>query len=173
MTRLIRSVGAAWSARRLLRGGWRDIAAAAEAKAVPDRAVLTGRMMDRLGMLMPRLAAVSPGADHAAAELLNDLRVGLNVIGLQRYFSSLPLSAQHDTAAVLAGIASHYRGNPQAAPQESLLQAIDAAICPLASDAERHKEVLMMLSGLRSLLFAAAPPPEIGPWAAAAVRQIA
>jgi uncharacterized membrane protein YccC len=173
MTRLIRSVGAAWSARRLLRDGWRDIAAAAEAKAVPDRAVLTGRMMDRLGMLMPRLAAVSPGADHAASELLNDLRVGLNVIGLQRYFSSLPFAAQRNTAAVLAGIASHYRGNPQAAPQESLLQAIDAAICPLASDTDRYKEVLMMLSGLRSLLFAATPPPEIAPWAAAPVRQIA
>ena len=173
VTRLIRSVGAAWSARRLLRGGWEDIAAAAQARAVPDRAELTGRMMDRLGLLMPRLASLSPGADHAAAALLNDLRVGLNVVGLQRYFSSLPLPAQHDIAAVLAGIAAHYRGNPQAEPQESLLQALDAAISALASEAERYRQVLMMLSGLRSLLFAAAPPPEIGPSAAEPMRQIA
>jgi hypothetical protein len=31
----------------------------------------------------------------------------------------------------------------------------------------------MMLSGLRSVLFTAAPPPEIGPWMDASVRRVA
>ncbi len=84
ITRVIRSVGAAWSARRLLRAGWRDIADAASKQGSLDRAHMTGVMLDRLGLLMPRLAAVSPGADIAAADVLLDLRVGLNVIGLQR-----------------------------------------------------------------------------------------
>jgi uncharacterized membrane protein YccC len=172
VTRLIRSVGAAWSVKRLLRGGWRDIAAAAQATP-PDRAVLTGRMMDRMGLLMPRLAAVSPGADGAAADLLGDLRVGLNVIGMQQLLGHLPAASQRDAAAVLAGIAAYYRGNPQGEPPESLLQAIDATIRPLAADTERYKDMLMMLSGLRSVLFTAAPPPEIGPWMDASVRRVA
>ena len=141
---------AAAAARRLAgyRGGGRS-------QGGPDRAELTGQMMDRLGLLMPRLAAVSPGADHAAAALLNDLRVGLNVIGLQRYVSSLPQPAQHDIAAVLAGIAAHYRGNPLR--RHARIPAASPSMRRSRRSPQRrsaHRQVLMMLSGLRSLLFA-------------------
>ncbi len=84
VTKLSCSVGAEWSIRRLLRAGWRDIAAAAEAQGPQDRAVLTGRMMDRLGLLMPRLAAVSEDGDIVAANVLRDMRVGWNVIGREK-----------------------------------------------------------------------------------------
>jgi uncharacterized membrane protein YccC len=174
VTRLIRSVGAAWSARRLLRADWADIAAAAEARGPQDRAVMTGLMMDRLGLLMPRLAAVSPGADLAAADVLHDLRVGLNVIGLQREVLQLPAQAQARIAAVLHGIAAYYRGNPLKPPPESLLEAIDAAICTLAGDPFGHREALMALSGFRSVLFITAPPPELGwPEPGESMRQVA
>jgi uncharacterized membrane protein YccC len=164
VTRLIRSVGAAWSATRVLRAGWRDIAAVAEAKGPPDRAIMTGMMMDRLGLLMPRLAAVSQGADIAAADVLDDLRVGLNVIGLQRVFRALPPVAQRDTHSVLAGIAAYYRGNPLVNPPSDLLAAIDKAICAMAPDMVAHREALMMISGLRSVLFGDAPPPALTAW---------
>ncbi len=170
VTRLIRSVGAAWSARQLLRGAWQDIVAAAETKTQPDRAVMTGRMMDRLGVLMPRLAAIAPGEDILAADLLRDLRVGLNVIALQRALPGLPHPAQADVTAVLAEIRAHYRGNPLKAPRDALHQAIDAALCPLAATTAHHRETLLALSGLRLVLFAAAPPPEIGPWTMTQVR---
>lgn len=173
VTRLIRSVGAAWSARRLLRGAWQDIVDAAETKTQADRAVMTGQMMDRLGMLMPRLAAISPGDDIAAADLLRDLRVGLNVIALQRALSTLPRASQADVAAVLAGIRAHYRGNPLTAPQDALRQAIDAALGPLAANTERYGQALLALSGLRLVLFAGAPPPEITPWKIGEARQMA
>jgi uncharacterized membrane protein YccC len=150
VTKLMRSVGAAWSANRLLRAGWRDVARAAEQGGV-DRAVLTGVMMDRLGLLMPRLAAVSPGADIAAADMLLDLRVGLNVLALHREHGGQKL------APVLAGVAAHYRGNPLAPPDPALLTAIDAAMAALPPHEAR---ALMVLVGLRSVLFPAAAEPE-------------
>jgi uncharacterized membrane protein YccC len=159
VTKLIRSVGAAASARRLLRAGWRDIAAAASTHAPHDRAVLTGLMMDRLGLLMPRLAAVSPGADIAAADVLLDLRVGLNIIGLQHELPGLPATARAQAGIVLDCLAAHFRGNPLQTPPAKLLPAIDAAIGAISFDPCHYKEALMMLSGIRSVLFANAPPP--------------
>ncbi len=164
VTRLIRSVGAAWSAERLLRAGWHDIAAAAGPQARHDRAHLTGVMMDRLGLLMPRLAAVSPGADIAAADALVDLRVGLNTIGLQREMAFLSEAEQRSNAAVLAGVAAHYQGNPLLAASPDLQRAIDDAIAGIihradAAQSRPHRETLMMLVGLRSVLFAEVPPP--------------
>jgi uncharacterized membrane protein YccC len=169
VTQLIRSVGAAWSARRLLRSGWRDIAIAATVqygagRPAFDRARLTGIMLDRLGMLMPRLAAVSPGADIAAADVLTDLRVGLNAIGLQHQMKYLSESERKVTEPVLAGVASHYLGNPLLRPDHSLLLGIDKSILLIAENLEaaherHHREALMMLVGLRSVLFRDAPPP--------------
>ena len=164
VTRLIRSVGAAWSARRLLRAGWHDIAAAASIEGSHDRSNLTGIMLDRLGLLMPRLAAVSPEADLAAADVLLDLRVGLNAIGLQRELSFLSTRERLQTASVLAGVAAHYRGNPLVPPDNSLLNNIDESILLIAQSVDttherHHREALMMLVGLRSVLFRDAPSP--------------
>ncbi len=174
VTRLIRSVGAAWSARRLLRAGWRDIAAAAGPHGQQNRATLTGLMIDRLGLLMPRLAAVSPGADIAAADVLLDLRVGLNVIALQRALPGLSPPAKAQAVTVLQGIASYYRGNPLAPAPVVLRDNIDSAIRALAADTAMYKEPLMTLSGIRSVLFAGAAPPEIAwPFISAEMRQTA
>ena len=162
ITRLIRSVGAAWSAKRLLRAAWRDIAAVARTKGASDRAILTGVMMQRLGQMMPRLAAVSAGADEAAVALLRDLRVGLNLIGLQDLLDTLPLPARLRTGEALSGIAAFYSHDPREAPPEAVLTAIDAAMRGLAVDAGRYGEALMLLSGLRLVLFASAPPPQVG-----------
>ncbi len=164
ITRLIRSVGAAWSARRLLRAGWRDVATAATVEGAHDRAHLTGIMVDRLSLLMPRLAAVSPGADLAAADVLADLRVGLNAIGLQHELRYLNATEKRQAEAVLEGVAAHYRGNPLLPADASLLDRIDSSILTVADNLDKtherhHREALMMLVGLRTVLFRAAPSP--------------
>jgi uncharacterized membrane protein YccC len=158
ITRLIRSVGAAWSAERLQRANWRDVATAAT--ATHDRARLTGLMMDRLGLMMPRLAAVASGADAAAAGALKDLRVGLNMVALHREQGHLPPPAQRASEAVFTGVAAHYRGDARTPPPDSLCDAIDDAIHPLLANPMAHKEALMIFSGLRSVLFPAHQPPE-------------
>ena len=158
VTRLIRSVGAAWSAERLQRANWRDVATAAT--TTQDRAKLTGLMMDRLGLMMPRLAAVASGADAAAAGALKDLRVGLNMVALHREQWRLPSAAQRASEAVCAGVAAHYRGDARNPPPDGLCGAIDDAIRPLLANPMAYKEALMIFSGLRSVLFPAHQPPE-------------
>jgi uncharacterized membrane protein YccC len=162
ITKLIRSVGAAWSAERLTRAAWRDIADAADDGAHHNRAALTGRIMDRLGLLMPRLAAVSPGADEAAAALLRDLRVGLNVLSLRRVLPNLPAASRAAAMDICDDVAAFYRANPRATPPSRLLEAIDAALRGVGFSAAAEREALMICSGLRIVLFGAAAPPEIG-----------
>lgn len=159
ITQLIRSVGAAWSAGRLMRANWQDVAAAAEAGAAPDRAALIGIMMDRLGLMMPRLAAVASGADSAAAGTLLDLRVGLNIIGLHREQWRLPPEACTASQSIFRCIAAYYRANPRKPPPNKLLQSLDEAMQPLMQDALAYRSALMIISGLRSVLFPDAPPP--------------
>jgi len=157
ITRLIRSVGAAWSAERLMRANWHDVAIAAS--ATHDRATLTGLLMDRLGLMMPRMAAVASGADDAAAGALRDLRVGLNMIDLHRTQPNLPPAAQHAAQAVFTGVAAHYQGDARIPAPPSLCEAIDATIAPLLGNPAAYKESLMVLSGLRIVLFPGKAPP--------------
>jgi uncharacterized membrane protein YccC len=157
ITRLIRSFGAAWSAERLLRANWRDVAAAAEAGH--DRARLTGIMMDRLGLMMPRLAAVASGADAAASLVLRDLRVGLNIIALHREQGRLPPSGRVASDAVFGIVAAHYRADPRQPPPLQLAEALDTAMIRLIGTPQAYRTALMILSGLRSVLFPGLPPP--------------
>lgn len=162
--RITRSVGAAWSARRLLRAGWRDVAAAATSDGVFDRPRLAGLMLDRLGLLMPRLAAVRESADLAAADVLADLRVGLNAISLRHEMQFLTEPERRPIAAILEAIAQHYRGDPLQAPKDSILRQIDHGIMTAgtqlsAKHDRHHRAVLMTLVGLRGVLFRDAPAP--------------
>ncbi|MGE4480585.1 FUSC family protein [Acidocella sp.] len=159
ITRIIRSVGAAWSAERLMRANWREVAAAAEARTAPDRAMLTGIMMDRLGLIMPRLAAVAMGADSAAAGALRDLRVGLNIIGLHREQWRLPPRAQAAATRVFDNLATYYRGDPRQPPAPELALALDDCMVALIDDALAYRAALMILSGLRSAMFPDMAPP--------------
>ena len=159
LTRLIRSVGAAWSAERLMRANWRDVTAAAEASTPPDRAAMTGIMMDRLGLMMPRLAAVAAGADSAASGTLLDLRVGLNIIGLHRAQWRLPAAARAGSQLIFHRLAAFYRLGPRNPAPPDLIHALDETIYALTGDVLAYREALMILSGLRSALYPNAPPP--------------
>jgi uncharacterized membrane protein YccC len=157
VTRLIRSVGAAWSAERLLRANWREVARAA--KATHDRARLTGLMMDRLGLIMPRMAASASGADAAAAGALKDLRVGLNLIALHNEQQRLPAATRNACETIFADTAAHYQGDARDPAPDSLRAAIDTAIAPLLANPLAYREALMIFSGLRSVLFPGHQPP--------------
>lgn len=161
ITRLTRSIGAAWSVERLARANWRDVANAAEAKTAHDGAAMTGIMMDRLGLMVPRLAAVTTGADSAAAEALVDLRVGLNVLALHREQWRLPATARTSCQDVFRHIATYYRDNPRQRAPEPLRQAMDDSMNILMQNAKTYSTALAMLSGLRLALYPNAAPPDL------------
>lgn len=109
LTRLFRSVGAEWSARRLVRQGWRTLADAADGHGAQDRQHFAARMLDLLGLLAPRLALTPEGSDLASVDMLNEVRVGLNILQLRRARHGLPASSRDAVDAMLRDVAAHYR----------------------------------------------------------------
>lgn len=175
MTRLFRSVGAEWSARRLVRQGWQLIAAAAEGRGRKDRDRFMVRMLDLLGLLAPRLAALPEESDLAAVDMLDEVRIGLNILNLRRARNHLPDFNQGDLNRLLEEVAAHYRAQKRAgrplAPQQALQTALDASLSRLRElkPSQARDEALLGLIGLRIGLF---PPPSGGRAAALANREI-
>lgn len=159
-----RPFGAALVAQRLVRAGWADIAATSRGGRNEDVSAFAGRVFDRLGQLVPRLAQ-GVSADVAAADLLAELRVGLNVLDLQRLRQRLT-PAQRQRLQLLLDAVAHFYGVRAATgraidPPSSLLAAIDEALCDFRQvlDPDLRRTVLQALVGLRRALFAGAPAP--------------
>jgi uncharacterized membrane protein YccC len=163
MTALVRSVGAEWSARRLLRAGWRDLAQIPSWRTPQDRLVLAELLLDRIGLLVPRLAAVGVGNDLAASDALLDLRVGINMTELQADREGMPPVLLAALDRVLSGAAQHFAeqadlGRVQP-PSTELLDDIDRALdAAIAIPCSRTRLVLRDLVGIRRGLFNDAPP---------------
>jgi uncharacterized membrane protein YccC len=169
MTPVVRSVGAEHSARRLLRAGWRDLAHIPGERAPHARIVLAQLLIDRLGLLVPRLAAVAPGGDLAAADALADLRLGINMVDLQRDREALALPVRAAVDAALRAVAAHFAAQASAGrvlpPAPDALRAIDRALdAAIEMPPSVGRDLLLQLVGLRRGLFAAAPawqPPPL------------
>ncbi|HET6308137.1 MAG TPA: FUSC family protein [Rhodopila sp.] len=163
VTALIRSVGAEWSARRLLRANWRDLAAIPTHRAARDSNALAGLLLDRLGLLVPRLAAVGEGNELAAVDVLADLRIGINMIDLQRDDHALPKTLHALVERVLAGTAAQFQLRAQTGhvhpPPQSLLRDIDRTLDEATTmPCQQASDLLLQLVGIRRGLFADAPP---------------
>lgn len=133
-TVLVRSVGAEWTAYRVLRAGWADIVAVARKSDAPDFARMLYRMVDRFGLVAPRLARIPVESAVAQNDILGDLRNGLNTMELQRHRQLLNRDSREDVNEVLSGIAGFYQQKQRhghAQPGESLLKAIDKSLADL------------------------------------------
>ncbi|MBB3761597.1 FUSC family protein [Xanthomonas arboricola] len=164
LTRLFRSVGAEWSARRLVRQGWRTLADAAEGRGVQDRQHFAARMLDLLGLLAPRLALTPEGSELASVDMLNEVRVGLNILQLRSARHGLPQPSVEAVNAILADVAAHYRQQiahkrPLPAP-DALRARLDASLARVGKvPAGAHRdEALLGLIGLRYSVFAQTAP---------------
>ncbi|NJC44930.1 UNVERIFIED_ORG: putative membrane protein YccC [Xanthomonas campestris] len=164
LTRLFRSVGAEWSARRLVRQGWRTLADAAEGRGAQDRQHFAARMLDLLGLLAPRLALTPEGSELASVDMLNEVRVGLNILQLRSARHGLPQPSVEAVNAILADIAAHYRQQivhkrPLPAP-DALRARLDASLARVGKvPAGTHRdEALLGLIGLRYSVFAQTAP---------------
>ena len=163
ITSLVRSVGAEWSARRLLRAGWRRLAAIPRRQTQQDELELIELLLDRIGLLVPRLAAVGAGNEVAAVAALTDVRIGANMVNLQHDRDALSPPARVAVNKVLLGTATHFA--VQAAlghvrkPSATLLRYIDRALdAVIALDSAQAPRVLQQLVGIRRGLFADAAP---------------
>jgi uncharacterized membrane protein YccC len=159
IVRIFRSVNAEWTAWRLLRRNRIDVATIAANGNAATLAKFASLMLDRLSLVVPRLALGAEGAGDAATAALADVRVGVNIIGLQRAMTHLPEQLRRAIRTMLDAIASHYRRRNLDQADASLLRTIDAAIASAVQDpATMSRDLLLQLGGIRRGLFPNALP---------------
>ncbi|MDE1994597.1 MAG: FUSC family protein [Rhizobiaceae bacterium] len=165
-TLVTRPFGAAFAARRLVRAGWADLAETARGASNDDSQHFAGRVFDRLAQLVPRLAQAVDN-DVAAADLLLELRIGMNVLDLQRARATLPADQRALIQPVLDAIAATFRERLKAGvvgePDRRLLAAIDNALETFSDSQDRvaMRPVLQALVGLRRAFFQGEPGPAL------------
>jgi len=157
----LRSMSADASARRLLGRTWRGLARLARARAAPEPAAFAALLVDRLGMLTPKLAMVGESQDLVGVDALRDLRVGMNLVAVQAARPDLGLEGQAAVDEALDGVGDHFaalasgRGG---APGEVLLRRLDRAMSRLIDTAAASAvQGVSGLVGLRRNLFPDAP----------------
>ena len=163
VTRLVRTVGADWSARRIRRATWRELGAMAAAPrgAGVDEAYAV-RMVDRIALLAPRVVQADPVVRNETVEgALSDLRSGLDIVALQCARPRLPSVG---IGAVMQGVARLFRGRSaghEGAPPAALLAdldgALEGALHDDGNDGLDTRAAVTALVGLRRTLFPGAP----------------
>ncbi len=159
VTRLVRSVGAGWSAHRLRAVNRRSLARAAERRGAQSGLELAAVMLDRVGLIAPRLAALPAQDAEWTADLLAEVRVGINVVELRRDRRQLSPDARASVERLLTDMAGYFAGKA-ATPPAYLLAAIDTALDATAADPGHpaHRAALLGLVGIRRGLFPEAHP---------------
>jgi uncharacterized membrane protein YccC len=172
ITSLIRTVGGDWMARRMLRTARREVAQMTKSASADSLLTISARMVDRIGLLMPRLAVAhpTPEARAVAVDGLRELRVGLHtaqLCGLQ------PALEQGGVALrpLLQKLGAYFEGSEHRHGQApaSLLEKLDStlrAVCAVGADAgarTARQQAAAALASMRRDLFprAAAYQPEI------------
>jgi uncharacterized membrane protein YccC len=157
VTRLIRSVGAGFGVRRLMRVIRLELAMAAERRGGHDRARYAGLMLDRLGLIGARLAEAQEAPERALA----DIRVGLNIIDLRRARHGVTEEVRAQIDAMLDALAAYYRrGSRPEVSKGAVLRTIEDALRAVAEAGPEpgRPDALLGLVGVRRGLFPDARP---------------
>lgn len=164
-TRLLRSVGADWSARRIQRATWRELDELARA---PRAAAAQGeayglRMLDRIALLAPRVAQAGGSiAGVPTHDALHDLRLGADIVALQRERGRLNADSLVPMLDELARLLRARVAGRTDRRCTGLLARIDAVLAEALALPAGAAAAISALVGLRRNLY-----PEAAPLAAA------
>lgn len=163
VTRLVRSVGGAWTARRLWRVNRYSLAAAASGNGAADSLELAAVMLDRVGLIAPRLTALPPDDAEWTADLVVDVRIGINLVALRRIRSGVTGDQADEFDRLMAALSQHFQGGA-IHPPATLLASIDRCIDRFAADRECsvRRAAMLGLTDLRRGLFPNATPYQFG-----------
>lgn len=158
VTRLFRSANSRWTAYRIVRQSWADLAQLADTAQPFEAHAWTAQAVDRLGQVAARMALANADDVLHAADGLNDLRIGRNLIRARQGLASRDTATHIAIEAALGEVSKLYRArlathHPMPGSPE-LLEALDRAINVVASQPlKRADPALMALVGLRCNLF--------------------
>jgi uncharacterized membrane protein YccC len=176
-TLVARPFGGEIAGRRLVLAGWSDLAELAAGRRADDHVRLSGRMLDRLGQLVPRLAAIE-ASELGTLDGYAEIRLSLNILQLQRTKKRLNPDESEAVGDVLAGISELYgeraRRHLAVEPSPILLERTDQAL-RLVRDGEGSPvyQTIDALVGIRRALFPHATPPVNQDLAAGSLARIA
>jgi NodT family efflux transporter outer membrane factor (OMF) lipoprotein len=153
VTASMRSIGVEASVRRLQGHSRKQLAQLARARSAPAPAAFATAVVDRLGILTPKLATTEAGrGDATAVAALRDLRVGMNLVALQELRATLSGAARLNIDTVLAKVGDHFASRTAgAAPSAAaILEPIDRALGGLSG--EQSRGVVRGITALVGLL---------------------
>lgn len=157
ITSLIRTVSGDWMARRMLGTARKELAQMALAPSAQPLLNISVRIVDRIGLLMPRLAAAhpTPEARAVAIEGLRELCVGLRIAqlrGLQQQLEQAGIALR----PLLHKLGSHFStGSVGSAAPAALLERLDGTLRDVcaATAGEARPLAAAALASLRCDLF--------------------
>jgi uncharacterized membrane protein YccC len=158
VTKLFRSANSRWSAARIVRRNWADLAQLADPAQPLAAHAWTAQAVDRLGQVAARMALASADDTLHAADGLSDLRVGRNIIrarqGLEERDAPVRLAIETALGEVSALFRAQLAAHHPLPGSDRLLDALERAIDSVASQpAQRGDPTLMALVGMRCNLF--------------------
>ncbi|WEK44793.1 MAG: FUSC family protein [Candidatus Sphingomonas colombiensis] len=160
---LFQVVGADRSVARIIRAGWREIARRSNLPGRSDVTAWVSKMLDRIGLLAPRLAAMGDDPGRPMLDALQDLRVGVTVGQLRDLRVDAGAPAEELITPVLRGVGRYYAARRLDRPppdDAALLEGIDQAMQAFShdEDIDVRRRAVLALTGLRRNLFPMAAP---------------
>ncbi len=158
VTMATRVISVEVAARRILRAGWRDLERLSTGLPATSRRAWASRMLDRQGLLLPRLARAKGDESLSIADALNDLRVGVNVIDLRDCASELQGASRAAVDRLLSQLGRYFRSrrrHGRALPSSRLLGALDDSMSAMLNSpaTASRSQGLVASAGLRRGLF--------------------
>lgn len=148
----VRTIGAEKASLRLMRAGWRDLAGRAGLRHMPDTAKWINTMLDRIGLLTPRLIEIGGDTSTPLLEILRDTRVGISLDELQRLRRIASPKDARLLSLVLGRVRQHYARKSTAADRtdDALVRTIDLAMSKFSGNGVGEKRLATLaLTSLR------------------------
>lgn len=158
VTKLFRSASTRWTAYRIVRQNWADLAQMADPHRPLDAPTWTARAVDRLGQVAARMAFANEGDALHAVDGLSDLRIGRNIIQVREGLDRGDAQTRVAIEAALEEVSNLYRARADAhhpiPATASLMRALNRAIGAAARNTTgRDDATLLALVGMRCNLF--------------------
>jgi uncharacterized membrane protein YccC len=164
---LLRVIPTGRAIDRLLRAGWRELSSLIRNPKDTALVAEASRMLDRVGLLIPRLAILRPADEIKVVELLRDMRLTSAIAELKLLRAVVLPLGNAEINDVLTALSRHFdrlaRGEKEVVP-EVIVAKLDNAIRDILQlERQQDKQAgIDAVLNIRRLLFPTAPAYSTG-----------